>query len=327
VHGISCQRSDIIKQIMFFGLDYLVDEVRSRRKLADVGRRTPRWALEQFRERYHDPSISKWDIFHYIYAVLHHPEYRERYAANLRRELPRIPFVSASPPALSSRAERDRPKDDHAQLRDPASAGTRQGTGREFPARGSPGPAPGENASRQKEQTPGNSGSFGSVNGLASESIRYAQDDSVKSRSEKSLDLGIFRAFVKAGERLAEIHVQYEKQAEYPLTKTEKAGEKLDWRVTKMRLSKDKATLIYNQFLGLSGIPPETYEYRLGNRSALEWVIDQYQVSTDKRSGITNDPNRADDPQYVLRLIGQVITVSLETVKVVGALPPLGLPA
>jgi predicted helicase len=285
------------------------------------------WALEQFRARYHDPSISKWDIFHYIYAVLHHPEYRERYAANLRRELPRIPFVSASPPALSSRAERDRPKDDHAQLRDPASAGTRQGTGREFPARGSPGPAPGENASRQKEQTPGNSGSFGSVNGLASESIRYAQDDSVKSRSEKSLDLGIFRAFVKAGERLAEIHVQYEKQAEYPLTKTEKAGEKLDWRVTKMRLSKDKATLIYNQFLGLSGIPPETYEYRLGNRSALEWVIDQYQVSTDKRSGITNDPNRADDPQYVLRLIGQVITVSLETVKVVGALLPLGLPA
>jgi hypothetical protein len=49
VHGISCQRSDIIQQIMFFGLDYLVDRVRSRRKLADVGRRTPRWALEQFR--------------------------------------------------------------------------------------------------------------------------------------------------------------------------------------------------------------------------------------------------------------------------------------
>ena len=66
--GISCQRSDIIKQIMFFGVDYLVDEVRSRRKLADVGRRTPRWALEQF---------------------------RERYAANLRRELPRIPFARA----------------------------------------------------------------------------------------------------------------------------------------------------------------------------------------------------------------------------------------
>jgi predicted helicase len=60
--------------------------------------------------------------------------------------------------------------------------------------------------------------------------------------------------------------------------------------------------------------------------SALEWVIDQYQVSTDKRSGITNDPNRADDPQYILRLVGQVIAVSLDTVKIVASLPPLGLP-
>jgi len=93
-----------------------------------------------------------------------------------------------------------------------------------------------------------------------------------------------------------------------------------------MRLSKDKTSLIYNQFLTLSEIPKETCDYRLGNRSALEWVIDQYQVSTDKRSGITNDPNRADDPQYILRLIGQVITVSLETVKIVRVLPALGIP-
>jgi predicted helicase len=93
-----------------------------------------------------------------------------------------------------------------------------------------------------------------------------------------------------------------------------------------MKLSKDKTTLIYNQFLTLSGIPKETYDYRLGNRSALEWVIDQYQVSTDKRSGITNDPNRDDDKEYILRLIGQVITVSVETVKTVRSLPPLGLP-
>ena len=92
-----------------------------------------------------------------------------------------------------------------------------------------------------------------------------------------------------------------------------------------MKPSKDKTSLIYNRFLTLSGIPKETYEYRLGNRSALEWVIDQYQVSTDKRSGITNDPNRADDPTYILRLIGQIVTVSLETVKIVRSLPPLGL--
>ena len=132
-----------------------------------------------------------------------------------------------------------------------------------------------------------------------------------------------FRAFVKAGQRLVKIHDHYEQQPEYPLAKTEKKGEKLDYRVTKMKLSKDKTSLIYNKFLTLSGIPPETYEYRLGNRSALEWIIDQYQVSTDTRSGITNDPNREDDPEYILRLIGQVITVSLETVSIVKALPEL----
>jgi predicted helicase len=183
------------------------------------------WALEQFRTRYNDPRISKWDIFHYVYAVLHHPQYREKYAANLKRELPRIPF---------------------------------------------------------------------------------APD---------------FRGFAEAGARLAELHVNYEAQPEYPLEMIEKPGVPLDWRVEKMRLTKDKTRIIYNDFLTLSGIPPETFEYRLGNRSALEWVIDQYRVSTDKRSGITNDPNRPDDPQYIVRLIGKVITVSLETMKIVKGLP------
>ena len=131
------------------------------------------------------------------------------------------------------------------------------------------------------------------------------------------------RHLQKSGQRLAEIHIHYEQQREYKLTKIEKKGEKLDYRVTKMKLSKDKTTLIYNQFLTLSGIPKETYDYRLGNRSALEWVIDQYQVSTDKRSGIANDPNREDDREYILRLIGQVITVSLETVNIVKSLPQL----
>ncbi len=90
-----------------------------------------------------------------------------------------------------------------------------------------------------------------------------------------------------------------------------------------MKLSKDKTQIIYNDFPTLGGIPPEVFEYKLGNRSALEWVIDQYQVKTDKRSGITNDPNRADDPQYIVRLVGKVITVSLETVKIVRGLPEL----
>lgn len=187
------------------------------------------WALNEFRTHYKDQKITKWDIFHYVYAVLHHPEYRERYAANLKRELPRIP---------------------------------------------------------------------------------YAPD---------------FWDFAKAGERLADLHVNYEKQPEYSLDRIENPNEKLNWRVEKMRLGKDKTSLIYNSFLTLSGIPPETFEYRLGNRSALEWIIDQSQVSTDKRSGITNDPNRPDDREYIIRLIGQVVYVSLETVKIMKALPPLGV--
>ena len=71
------------------------------------------WALNEFRTHYSDPYITKWDIFHYVYAVLHHPEYRERYAANLKRELPRIPFVgdcrksSAGLQASVESAERD----------------------------------------------------------------------------------------------------------------------------------------------------------------------------------------------------------------------------
>ena len=92
-----------------------------------------------------------------------------------------------------------------------------------------------------------------------------------------------------------------------------------------MRLSKDKTQLRYNGFLTLDGIPAEAFNYRLGNRSALEWVIDQYRVKTDKRSGIVNDPNRADNPEYIVRLIGNVISVSMETVAIVEDLPDLGI--
>src|SRR5258708_29999031 len=72
--------------------------------------------------------------------------------------------------------------------------------------------------------------------------------------------------------------------------------------------------------LTLSEIPQDCFHYRLGNRSALDWVIDQYQVSEDKRSGIVSDPNRPDDPQYIVRLVGQVVTVSVETVRLVNEL-------
>ncbi len=99
------------------------------------------------------------------------------------------------------------------------------------------------------------------------------------------------------------------------------------WRVEKMKLSKNKTQIRYNDFLTLDGIPANVLHYRLGNRSALEWVIDQYRVKTDKRSGIVNDPNRADDPQYIVRLIGKIISVSLETVEIVDSLPELDIDA
>ena len=73
--------------------------------------------------------------------------------------------------------------------------------------------------------------------------------------------------------------------------------------------------------LTLDDIPPAVFDYRLGNRSALEWVIDQYRVKTDKRSGIKSDPNRQDDPEYIVRLVGQVVHVSLETVDIINKLP------
>ncbi len=90
---------------------------------------------------------------------------------------------------------------------------------------------------------------------------------------------------------------------------------------------KDKSELLYNDFLLLRGIPAAAFDHRLGNRCALEWVVDQYRVSTDPRSGVVNDPNRPDDPQYILPLIGQVITVSLETQQIIAALPSLNLPS
>ena len=88
-----------------------------------------------------------------------------------------------------------------------------------------------------------------------------------------------------------------------------------------MRLSKDKKSIQVNDTLTLGGIPPGVLGCRVGNRSAIEWAIDQYRVKEDPRSGIRSDPNNPDDPEYIVRLVGQVVRVSVETVKIVAALP------
>ncbi len=135
--------------------------------------------------------------------------------------------------------------------------------------------------------------------------------------------LQTFRAYSYAGQQLAELHLNYEQHSEYPLTRIYTPDQPHNWEVHKIKLNKDKTAIIYNEWLTLSGIPKDAFEYRLGNRSALEWVIEQYQIKTDARSGIVNDPNRYDDPSYIVKLIGQIIQISLETVKIVKGLPPL----
>ena len=236
---------------------------------------------DSLQEEFADETIPKWDIFCYVYAVLHHPEYRAKYAENLKRELPRIPLVGGGT-GVSPVAE-------HGQ------------DGRATPT---------------------------------------------------------FWAFAKAGKDLAKLHVDYESVEPYPLKyiemgaafgvrdlapafvlpkqasankaaasrRTPKGAQRaplpLSYRVEdKMRLAKDRKSLKVNDTLTLAGIPPEAFEYRLGNRSALEWVIDEYQVTEDKRSGIRSDPNRADDPEYIVKLVGRVIRVSVETVRIVKSLP------
>ena len=132
--------------------------------------------------------------------MLHHPQYRERYAENLKRELPRIPLL------------------------------------------------------KEREA---------------------------------------FDTCVRIGQHLMALHLNYEQAPEYPLTWLENNDVPVNWYVKKMQLTADKSAMVYNEWLTLTGIPQACFQYRLGNRSALEWIIDQYQVSTDKRSGITSDPNRS----------------------------------
>ena len=87
--------------------------------------------------------------------------------------------------------------------------------------------------------------------------------------------------------------------------------------------AKDKTTLKVSDSLTLAEIPPETTAYRLGNRSAPEWVVDQYRITRDKATGaITSDPNREEDPQYIANLAARVVAVSVETVRLVASLPP-----
>jgi predicted helicase len=95
------------------------------------------------------------------------------------------------------------------------------------------------------------------------------------------------------------------------------------------KLVADRSRVVYNSHIELGGIPEAAYRYMLGSRSAIEWIIDRYQVKTDKASGIVNDPNdwskEVSDPRYIIDLLARIVTVSLETMKIVDNLPALAI--
>jgi predicted helicase len=139
-----------------------------------------------------------------------------------------------------------------------------------------------------------------------------------------------FRAFAAAGRALSELHLGYESVEPYPVIVTGAVPE--DLQVTKMRFGGkpgawDKSTVRVTDSITVTGIPDEAHEYMLGSRSAIEWVLERHQVTIHKASGIKNDPNdwgrEHGEPLYILDLLKRIVTVSVETVRIVKSLPPL----
>jgi len=185
------------------------------------------WALELFREHY-QIEITKEQIFNYVYAVLHDPNYREKYEQNLKREFPRIPLY--------------------------------------------------EN----------------------------------------------FEQWAKFGKELMDLHLNYESVEQYPLKRIDSDKAK----IPKVKLKADKANgvIILDDNTQLSGIPNEAWDYKLGNRSALEWVLDQYKEKTPKDATIAQNFNTykfTDHKEHVIDLLCRVCKVSIETVRIVQSLHDL----
>jgi predicted helicase len=151
-----------------------------------------------------------------------------------------------------------------------------------------------------------------------------------------------FRLFAEAGRKLANLHLNYEAVEQYPLEEVwtvphgaarEPIGSEL-LRVKKMRFGGkpgewDKSRVVVNENLTVLGIPDEAHQYMVGSRSAIEWVLERFQVKTDKPSGLTNDPNAWGDehgkPSYIIDLLKSIVTVSVETVRIVSSLPELSI--
>jgi predicted helicase len=204
--------------------------------------------LKTFRAAY-GKGVSKEDIFYYVYGVLHSPEYRTRFAADLKKMLPRIPLTR---------------------------------------------------------------------------------------------EIADFQAFSDAGRQLAKWHLNYETVQPWPL---EEHSDRLNFdaselfQVQKMTFARptpelkaagakwDKTRILYNSHVTISKIPLEAYGYVVNGKPAIEWVMERYQFTRDKDSGIVNDPNdwckEHEEPRYIIDLLKRVVRVSLETLKIVDGLPGL----
>ncbi len=219
----------------------VIDGYRRREAITDA-------AQKMFQAAY-GPKVTKEDIFYYVYGVLHSPEYRTRFASNLKKELPRIPLTKEAPD---------------------------------------------------------------------------------------------FRAFAQAGRDFAHWHLNYETIEPYPLVEHSDSlslDPNRDYLVEKMTyapvtaqqkaagLKRDKTRIIYNNHITLSGIPHEALEYVVNGKPALEWVLERYQINIDPDSGIRDDPNdwakEHNQSRYILDLVKRVVRVSIETMKIVKALPAL----
>ena len=184
-------------------------------------------------EKIYGKNVTKEDIFYYVYGFLHSKEYRETFANDLKKMLPRLPLVE---------------------------------------------------------------------------------------------EVKVFWAFSKAGRKLAELHLNYETVAPYADAKVMGDDGKF-YIVEKLRFPKkeQKDTIIYNSKITISNIPAKAYEYVVNGKSAIEWIMERYQVTTHKESGIKNDPNdwaeEVGNPRYILDLLLSVINVSVQTVEIVEGLP------
>ena len=211
-----------------------MDGYRRRSAITDA-------VLADFRAAY-EARVTKEDIFYYVYGVLHSPEYRTRFASDLKKMLPRLPFT------------------------------------------------------------------------------RETAD---------------FWRFSQAGRDLAQWHLNYETVEPWPVQEHHSellSDPAMDFLVQKMTFGRkdkqvDKTTIHYNARITLTGIPLEAYDYVVNGKPAIEWIMERYQITVDKDSGLRNDPNdwarEHHQPRYILDLLKRIVRVSLETMKIVNALPAL----